>query len=152
MTEQNTSFIDFLETHPARLASDSTKKWLAEFYLAGYATGERAAFTRGVKAMFDALLCRAANHFHADPKIQAQCDAENKLITDWAEDALEEVSPESCREWKSSEESYRSGYEAGERAARQECAEMLGKTFEETGEIQYLKSERMVKATIKEPT
>jgi hypothetical protein len=44
------------------------------------------------------------------------------------------------------------GYAAGERAARQECAEMLGKTFEETGEIQYLKSERMVKATIKEPT
>jgi hypothetical protein len=43
MTEQNTSFIDFLETHPARLASDSTKKWLAEFYLAGYAAGERAA-------------------------------------------------------------------------------------------------------------
>jgi hypothetical protein len=120
MTEQNTSFIDFLETHPARLASDSTKKWLAEFYLAGYATGERAAFTRGVKAMFDALLCRAANHFHADPKIQAQCDAENKLITDWAEDALEEVSPESCREWKSSEESYRSGYAAGECAARQQ--------------------------------
>jgi hypothetical protein len=45
-----------------------------------------------------------------------------------------------------------SGYAAGERAARQECAEILGKTFEETGEIQYLKSERMVKATIKEPT
>jgi hypothetical protein len=43
MTEKNTSFIDFLETHPARLASDSTKKWLAEFYLAGYAAGECAA-------------------------------------------------------------------------------------------------------------
>jgi hypothetical protein len=43
MTEQNTSFVDFLETHPARLASDSTKKWLAEFYLAGYAAGECAA-------------------------------------------------------------------------------------------------------------
>jgi hypothetical protein len=46
----------------------------------------------------------------------------------------------------------RNAAEESDRAARQECAEILGKTFEETGEIQYLKSERMVKATIKEPT
>lgn len=60
-----------------------------------------AEFHRGAKAVFDYMLCRAANNYHGNPEIQKQCDIENKAVTEWIEEALEDVSPESLMEWKS---------------------------------------------------
>lgn len=60
-----------------------------------------AAFHAGAKAVFDNLLFRAANNWHANANINDKCDRENELIKDWAQDALEEVSPDSLMQWKS---------------------------------------------------
>jgi hypothetical protein len=72
-------------------------------------------FRKGARAMFDALLFRAANNFH--PAHQAACDKENELIESWAKDALEEVSPDDFSAWRAIADAYRSGFEAGKRAS-----------------------------------
>ena len=69
------------------------------------------AFRRGAKAMFDALAVRAANNRHGNEQINSACERENSVVMGWAEDALEEVSPESYVEWKGVTEAYRVGYE-----------------------------------------
>ena len=72
-------------------------------------------FRKGARAMFDALLFRAANNYH--PAHQAACDKENELIESWAKDALEEVSPDDSSEWRAIADAYRSGSEAGKQAS-----------------------------------
>lgn len=66
-------------------------------------------FQRGARAMFDALMTRAANNYHGNPAINDQCNLENKLVEEWAVDALEEIDPESHREWLSIGEAYERG-------------------------------------------
>lgn len=56
-------------------------------------------FGKGARAVFDNLLMRAANHWHANPEINAECDKDNALITEWATEALEDVSPTDCATW-----------------------------------------------------
>jgi len=72
-----------------------------------------ADFRKGAKAMFDFLLVRAANHYHGNPIVQKQCDYDNALVTEWAEDALESVSPDDAAEWRSVSDAYESGYRLG---------------------------------------
>ena len=72
-------------------------------------------FREGARAMFDALAYRVANHWH--PSHQEACDRDNEWVTEWAADALEEVSPNDFDEWKSIHQARREGYEAGKRAA-----------------------------------
>jgi len=50
-------------------------------------------FQRGARAMFDCLMERAANNFHANPVIKEACEKENAIIEKWAADALETVDP-----------------------------------------------------------
>jgi hypothetical protein len=57
-------------------------------------------YREGVMAVFNSLLYRAANHFHGNPEIDKQCQAENNLIIEWAMTALEEVSPKDHEEMK----------------------------------------------------
>lgn len=78
-------------------------------------TVELGGFRAGARAMFDALMYRVANHWH--PAHQEDCDRDNAWVTEWAADALEEVSPDDCVEWKSIHQARREGYEAGKRAA-----------------------------------
>lgn len=66
-------------------------------------------FQRGARAMFDCLMERAANNFHANPVIKEACEKENVIIEKWAADALETVDPSSFREWKSIEAAYQLG-------------------------------------------
>lgn len=66
-------------------------------------------FQRGARAMFDCLMNRAANNFHADPVIQAACEKENATVEEWVADALDTVDPASYREWKSIEAAYERG-------------------------------------------
>lgn len=56
-------------------------------------------FGKGAKAVFDSIQMRAANHWHGNPKIDAQCQQENKLVCEWVQEAFEEVSPSGCAEW-----------------------------------------------------
>ena len=93
----------------------------AAFTLA-YEAGRKDAFQDGAKAMFDALLFRVANNWH--PRAQEQCDVENEWATAWAADALDEVSPEDCAEWKSIKESWKDGYEAGRKDENKACAKL----------------------------
>jgi len=79
-------------------------------------TAELDDFRRGARAMFDALLMRAANNYH--PAHQAACDKENRLIESWAKDALEEVSPEDYTEWRAIATAYSAGLGAGSEALR----------------------------------
>lgn len=67
--------------------------------------------------MFDALLFRAANNYH--PKYKEQCDHENELIRSWAIDALEEVSPADCAQWRNIDAAYKAGFEEGKNVASQ---------------------------------
>lgn len=68
-------------------------------------------FKAGARAMFDALLFRAANNYH--PRYKEQCDHENELIRSWAIDALEEVSPADCAQWRNIDAAYKAGFEEG---------------------------------------
>ena len=70
-------------------------------------------FADGAKAVFDALLGRAAARYHGNTVIQQAIDKENALIEEWAIDALGEVSPESQATWHSIHEAYASGKKAG---------------------------------------
>ncbi len=72
-------------------------------------------FRRGVRAMFDYLLYRAANNYHANHEIQKQCDYDNALIKSWVEDALLEIYPEDYSEWRSIIDAYHMGVEVGKR-------------------------------------
>ena len=56
-------------------------------------------FRAGARAMFDALLSRAANNYHGNPKVNDICQKENDLVRSWVVDALEEVSPDDHSEW-----------------------------------------------------
>jgi hypothetical protein len=58
-------------------------------------------FRKGARAMFDSLLCRAANNYHGNPSVDAACTEENKIVTAWAADALAEVSVDDWNEWVS---------------------------------------------------
>lgn len=68
-------------------------------------------FRDGAKAIFDIIMCRVANNYH--PNCQSECDNENKLVTEWISDALEEVSPEDHFEWISIINSRQEGYNEG---------------------------------------
>ena len=70
-------------------------------------------FYKGARAMFDYLLIRAANNYHGRREIQDICTKENKLITEWATDALEEISPDDYALWIGLSESYDKGYRQG---------------------------------------
>ena len=74
-------------------------------------------FQRGARAMFDALMGRTANHWHDSPERNAICEKENRLIEEWAEVALEDVDPASAHEWRSINDAYQQGFEAGKRQA-----------------------------------
>lgn len=76
---------------------------------------EVRGFRAGARAMFDALMYRMANHWH--PHHQEACDRENAWATEWAADALKEVSPDDCAEWKSIHQARAEGFEAGLRSA-----------------------------------
>jgi hypothetical protein len=78
-------------------------------------------FQKGVRAMFDALTFRAANHWH--PHAMDQCNYDNKLIYEWAEDAMEEVSPADYTEWKSMNQMYSDGMNVGRAQAEAKKAE-----------------------------
>lgn len=56
-------------------------------------------FRAGVKAMFDHLLTRVANHWHGLPELNKQCEYDNNLVSEWAQNALKEVSPEDYTTW-----------------------------------------------------
>lgn len=77
-------------------------------------------FQKGARAMFDNLMFRAANHWHGNPKVNAICIKENKLIEEWAADALEEVSPQDSTTWRSINEAYEEGKTSGYAKAVQE--------------------------------
>lgn len=68
-------------------------------------------FRAGARAVFDAILFRVANNYH--PKCQEQCDRENAVITDWMINALEQVSPADCNEWRSIDAAYQAGFNDG---------------------------------------
>jgi hypothetical protein len=73
-------------------------------------------FRAGVRAMFDYFHYRAANNYH--PRCQEQCDKENAICLRWVNDALAEVSPEDLDEWKSIDEAYQHGFNAGKNSAK----------------------------------
>lgn len=64
-----------------------------------YPDSSSVEFRRGVRAFFDHLLMRTANNWHGNPDVQAQCDAENAIIEEWAKETLEQVSLEDHIEW-----------------------------------------------------
>lgn len=76
---------------------------------------EVRGFRAGARAMFDALMYRVANSWH--PRYQEELDRYNAWATEWAADALDEVSPDDCAEWKAIHQARSEGYEAGKRAA-----------------------------------
>ena len=61
------------------------------------------AFAAGAKAMFNALIAKTVNNWHANPVIQQACAAENTLVKKWALEALESVSLDSYDTWISLE-------------------------------------------------
>lgn len=71
-------------------------------------------FREGARAMFDALMYRVANNWH--PRCQEECDRDNAWATEWAADALDEVSPDGCAEWKAIHQARNEGYEEGKQA------------------------------------
>ena len=56
-------------------------------------------FHKGVRAFFNHLTYRAANHWHEDPHVNEKCQEENDLIINWACDALGEIDEKSLSEW-----------------------------------------------------
>ena len=79
----------------------------------------REAFRQGARAFFDHLMCRAANNYHGNPELQRQCDQDNKLIEEWAADALEAVSPEDFGDWRAINDAHQKGVEVGFKQAWQ---------------------------------
>lgn len=70
-------------------------------------------FQKGVRSFFDSLMFRSANHWSGRPEANEIFQKENKLIQEWAENALEEVSPQSYESWIRLEESYVRGKNVG---------------------------------------
>lgn len=66
--------------------------------------------------MFDALLFRAANNWHANQEINKACTKDNSIVTSWAVDALKEVSPEDYETWLSIELAFERGFAAGKQS------------------------------------
>ena len=64
-------------------------------------TEQLTEFQKGVRAMFDYLTERAANHWHSHQDLTAVCEKENALVLDWAEDGLHQLDESSFRTWKS---------------------------------------------------
>ena len=81
-------------------------------------TEHDAVFRAGARAMFDSLACRAANNYSGNPEANAQLQEESALVMSWAEDALLEVDPDDYEEWKSLDQMYQDGKEAGIRESR----------------------------------
>jgi hypothetical protein len=92
-------------------------------------------FGRGVRAMFDYLLYRAANNYHGNPEIQKQCNNDNTLIEEWAIDALEEISPNDYSEWKSICNAYDDGFKTGNTCERKRCIKLLEDAINSSIEI-----------------
>ena len=68
-------------------------------------------FRAGARAMFDEIAYRAANYWHPHHKY------DNEMIMDWAQYALETVSPKDFNNWKSIDKAFEDGYSAGLRDA-----------------------------------
>lgn len=64
-------------------------------------TEQLTDFQKGVRAMFDYLTERAANHWHSHQDLNAVCEKENALVLDWAEDGLHQLDESSFCAWKS---------------------------------------------------
>ena len=75
------------------------------------------AFGKGVRAVFDYFHYRAANNYHANPKIQLEINKENSVVLRWVNDALEEISEKDYKEWISIKRAYDDGFAAGQKAA-----------------------------------
>jgi len=86
-------------TASARMVQSECGSWVRDCDIDGLEAAMASNFTAGAKAIFDALLFRAANNYHGNLDIDKACQAENAIIASWAEDALREVSPEICAEW-----------------------------------------------------
>ena len=73
-------------------------------------------FKAGAKAMFDYFQFRIANHYHGNPKVDAICQKENQVLSEWILDALEEVNPEDAATWRSLDSMYAEGFNAGKKS------------------------------------
>lgn len=91
--------LDFLEMESVRAGYDG---WVGAYHHIPTKDLDEGMsdFEKGARAMFDNLMYRAANNFHGNPTTNKQCGIENELIERWAEDALDDVSPDSCSEWR----------------------------------------------------
>jgi hypothetical protein len=94
----DSAFEDWFQAHP-RACESGIKQMARDAYAAGMgdplvmARESNTTFEDGVQAMFDALTCRAANHYHGNPAVQKQCAYDNKLIWDWSMEALSDIAP-----------------------------------------------------------
>ncbi len=70
---------------------------------------EDVNFRKGVRTFFDALIGRTANNYHGIPELQKVCDEENALIEKWAEEALEDLSPNDHNQWLAIHEAFKQG-------------------------------------------
>lgn len=61
---------------------------------------EPTDFEKGAMEMFTYFTYWAANHYHGNPELDKICQAESEMVQELAEDALESVSLESFRRWK----------------------------------------------------
>lgn len=68
-------------------------------FSSGYKAGREEGYKDGVKAFFDHLLTRAANNWHANPKVSEVCAKENNLIYAWAKDTLQELAEPAYSHW-----------------------------------------------------
>lgn len=89
---------------------------------------EPTSFAEGARAMFDWFHGRAANHWHGNPEQDKFCQMENRFLLECAEEALEDVSPETAVKWKTlnqvAADARKSGYQAGREAGLEEAAKV----------------------------
>ncbi len=64
----------------------------------------KSSFESGVKALFDKLIYRSANNWHANPILDKECKRENDVIIEWVTDVLESVSSKTCAVWAHNEQ------------------------------------------------
>jgi hypothetical protein len=87
--------------------------------------------------MFDEWISRAAGRYHGNPVVQRIIDQENELIYEWAEDALETISPQSYKQWKTAIEMYRHGIQTGKKHRDAELKEEKEERQRQTDLIAY---------------
>lgn len=87
-------------------------------------------FRRGARAVFDALVARTADNYHACSQASV-CETENKLIIAWAVDALKEVSADDNIEWVNIEVAFEEGKRHGLQLANAQMSEKLKGMVEE---------------------